>query len=65
MQTDQDEAVSQGDGQKEAEEKTPRENEDMEVRCSAYQRYQFIGLFARGRKDWSVRLCRPGPCHDC
>uniref|UniRef100_A0A7N6AFM6 Heat shock protein 4b n=1 Tax=Anabas testudineus TaxID=64144 RepID=A0A7N6AFM6_ANATE len=34
MQTDQDEPPSQGDGQKETEEKTPRENEEMEVRCS-------------------------------
>lgn len=32
MQTDQDEQQSQGDGPKEAEEKTPRENEEMEVR---------------------------------
>lgn len=48
MQTDQDEAISQGDGQKEAEEKTPRENEEMEVRCSAYQSYQFIRIFSQG-----------------
>lgn len=31
MQTDQDEQVAQGDGQKEAEEKTPRENEEMDT----------------------------------
>lgn len=34
MQTDQDEAQLQGEGQKETEEKTPRENEEMEVGCS-------------------------------
>ncbi|XP_034739456.1 heat shock 70 kDa protein 4b isoform X1 [Etheostoma cragini] len=31
MQTDQDEQQSQGDGQKEAEDKTPRENEEMDT----------------------------------
>lgn len=47
MQTDQDEPPSQGDGQKETEEKTPRENEEMEVRCSVLQRLfiKFIKLF--------------------
>lgn len=34
MQTDQDEQPSaEGDAQKETEEKTPRESEEMEVRC--------------------------------
>ena len=32
MQTDQDEQQNQGDTQKETEEKTPRENEEMEVK---------------------------------
>lgn len=32
MQTDQDEQQTQGDAQKEADEKTPRESEEMEVR---------------------------------
>lgn len=36
MQTDQDEQQGQADGSKEAEEKTPRENEEMDVRCSAF-----------------------------
>lgn len=33
MQTDQDEQLTQGEAQKETEEKTPRESEEMEVRC--------------------------------
>lgn len=33
MQTDQDEQPGQEDGQKEEEEKVPRENEEMEVKC--------------------------------
>lgn len=33
MQTDQDEQPTQGEAQKETEEKTPRESEEMEVRC--------------------------------
>lgn len=36
MQTDQDEQQGQGDGQKETEEKAPRENEEMEVRCTIF-----------------------------
>lgn len=46
MQTDQDEPQGQGDGQKETEEKTPRENEEMEVRCSAFvqNKYRVTGL---------------------
>lgn len=32
MQTDQDEIQGQGDNEKEAEDKSPRENEEMEVR---------------------------------
>lgn len=36
MQTDQEEQQSQADGPKETEEKTPRENEEMEVRRSVF-----------------------------
>lgn len=35
MQTDQEEQKTQGDGQKETEEKTTPENEEMEVRYVA------------------------------
>lgn len=54
MQTDQDEQQSQGEGQKETEEKTPRENEEMEVRSLMFVwnkcSYQFIKLSLQGDK---------------
>ena len=57
MQTDQEEQQGQGDGQKETEEKAPRENEEMEVRCSilVLNKHHFIRWFIKGETAHSKR----------
>lgn len=44
MQTDQETQSAQGDAQKQTDDKTPNESEEMEVRCSFSMQYKFIKI---------------------